>query len=234
MQAKTHPQHPRIGRHTPPLHALLPIQQIPPPNLLQLRITTPRSNRPLEALLHYIHKTRLTNQPRHILRNLKRLAGATGDFEGILAPARKCGVRGESSVCGAIVDRPFELFDVAAGFEVLVALPVEGGPVGDAAEEAADVDEVEVGGRVDPFACHVVDFEAAVVGLHAWLHRGEVGAYDFGVGELVCNVCSECQWLAECKSCFVSVPVAQMPVPVPVVWSACRSFSRVPDRLTQI
>lgn len=89
------------------------------------------------------------------------------------------------------MDRPFELLDVAARFEVLVALPVEGGPIGDAAEEAANVDEVEVGGWIDPFACHVVDFEAAVVGLHAWLHGGEVGADDFGVGEFVCYVCSK-------------------------------------------
>lgn len=93
------------------------------------------------------------------------------------------------------MDGPFDLLDVAAGFEVLVALPVEGGPVVDAAEQAADVDEVEVGGWVDPFAGHVVDFEAAVVGLHARLYGGEVGADDFGVGEFVGYVCSEGQGL---------------------------------------
>lgn len=86
------------------------------------------------------------------------------------------------------MDAPFDLLDPAAGFEVREALFVERGPVGDGAEEATDVDEVEGGGRVDPFAAHVVDFEAAVVGLHAGLHGAEVGADYLGVGEFVGDV----------------------------------------------
>lgn len=65
---------------------------------------------------------------------------------------------------------------------------VERGPVGDRAEEAPDVDEVEGGWGVDPFAAHVVDFEAAVVGLHAGLDRAKVCADYFGVWELVGDV----------------------------------------------
>lgn len=68
------------------------------------------------------------------------------------------------------MDAPFDLLDPSAGTEVFVGLFVQGGPVGDAAEEASDVDEVEVVWVVDPFAAAIVDFEAAVVGLHAGLY----------------------------------------------------------------
>lgn len=68
------------------------------------------------------------------------------------------------------------------------ALLVESGPVGDAAEEAADVDEIEVVFVVEPFRTTVVDFEAAVVGLHSGLDGGEVCSDDFGRGEFICYV----------------------------------------------
>ena len=55
--------------------------------------------------------------------------------------------------------------------DVLIALFVEGGPVGYAAEEGSYVDEVEVVFLVEPGLGEVVDFES-----HIWRdHEGWVG-----------------------------------------------------------
>lgn len=59
--------------------------------------------------------------------------------------------------------RELGLFDPAAGLKGAVAFVVEGGPGGDAAEEGADVDEVDGGGVVGPVGVvGIVDLEAAV------------------------------------------------------------------------
>lgn len=74
-----------------------------------------------------------------------------------------------------------------ARFQVLVGLPVETVPVADPAGHAAAVDEVKFlvwGPR--PVALDVIDVELAVGRNPGWLDGAEVGADDFGTGELVC------------------------------------------------
>lgn len=60
--------------------------------------------------------------------------------------------------------------EVWGGVDVLIALFVEGGPVGYAAEEGSDVDKVEVVFLVEPGLGEVVDFEADV-----WRDHGGLG-----------------------------------------------------------
>lgn len=67
-------------------------------------------------------------------------------------------------------------FYPAAWFGVLVGLLEEEIPIRDAAEEFADVDEVEVVGWKSPFERDVVDFEVAVWGDPFGLDGGKVGS----------------------------------------------------------
>lgn len=77
--------------------------------------------------------------------------------------------------------------DPPAGLEVLVGLPVEAVPVGDAAGHAAAVDEVELVLRGErPVALDVFDVESAVGRHPGRLDRAQVGPDDLGAGELVC------------------------------------------------
>lgn len=56
----------------------------------------------------------------------------------------------------------------------LKALFVEFGPVGNASVKEADMDEVKVVWRVDPFATAVVDLEVEVLGRSCLVGWGEV------------------------------------------------------------
>lgn len=92
---------------------------------------------------------------------------------------------------GTIMNAPFDLFDPSAGLEVFVTLLVKRWPVGNAAKKASNVHKVEVVLVVDPFAAAIVDFEAAVGGLHPWLDWREICPYYFCIGELVSDVSVE-------------------------------------------
>lgn len=98
--------------------------------------------------------------------------------------------------CVVICDRldgVFDDFNIPARLQAVQAVAEELVPVGDAAEELADVDKVELVFRVCPGQGDVVDFESAVWGDEGGLDGGEVDAGDAGAGELVGGVsdCSE-------------------------------------------
>jgi hypothetical protein len=75
-----------------------------------------------------------------------------------------------------------------SGLEVFEGLTIKFGPIIDAAEEVADVDEIERGLLKGPVKLSVVDLEGAVRGDPARLHGGDIGTDDFGVGEVVGRV----------------------------------------------
>lgn len=73
------------------------------------------------------------------------------------------------------------MLEPAAWFQVRVGLPVELGPVIDAAVEKAAVDEVEVVGLKRPVELGVIDLEGHVGRREGGLYGGDVGA-DYGGG----------------------------------------------------
>lgn len=91
-------------------------------------------------------------------------------------------------VVGDRLDGVFDDFDIPARLEAAQAVAEELVPVGDAAEELADVDKVELVFGVGPGESDVVDFEGAVWGDEGGLDGGEVNAGDAGAGELVGGV----------------------------------------------
>nr|POE62906.1 hypothetical protein CFP56_03809 [Quercus suber] len=174
--------------HGPAFHAFLPVEQVPAPDLLEPRVRTPGPDRPLEDPLLDLGEAGGLDQAGHLLRDLKRLARALARLHEVAAPAREHGVIGQRLVDAVAVHAPFNVLDVAARRQVGEALSVEVRPVGDAAKQPAQVDEVEVVGRVDPETAAVVDLERDVARLHAGRDGREVSADDFGVGELVGNI----------------------------------------------
>ncbi len=91
-------------------------------------------------------------------------------------------------VVGDRLDGVFDNFDIPARLQAVQAVAEELVPVGDTAEELADVNKVELVFLVCPGEGDVVDFEGAVWGGEGGLDRGEVDAGDAGAGELVGGV----------------------------------------------
>ncbi|KAI6876492.1 hypothetical protein KC338_g268 [Hortaea werneckii] len=76
------------------------------------------TRKPLEPLLYHILKPSFTDESRHILRDLERLARHGPSSNGVLRELRQRMVGRQGPVPGAIMDAPFDLFDVSAGPQV--------------------------------------------------------------------------------------------------------------------
>nr|POF07675.1 3-hydroxy-3-methylglutaryl coenzyme a reductase mlcd [Quercus suber] len=177
-----------VSGHGPAFHAFFPVEQVPATDLLEAGVGAPGADGPVEDALGDVSEAGGADEVGHLLGDLEGLADAlTRAHEGG-APAGEHGVVRQRCVHAVTVHAPFDLLEVAAGREVRQTLPVQIRPVGDAAEQPADVDEVEVVGRVDPEAAAVIDLERDVARLHGWGDGREIGADDFCVREFVGDV----------------------------------------------
>ena len=97
----------------------------------------------------------------------------------------------DGAVIGARFDRMLHHLDVAPRFEAPPTLPEEVVPVGDATEQLADMDEVELVAGVGPGEGDVVDLEDAVRRNKSGLDGREVDTGNFSARILVGHVAGD-------------------------------------------
>lgn len=98
--------------------------------------------------------------------------------------------------------------------DILQALPVEFGPIGNTTVQRTNVDEVKIVLWVYPFTTAVVDFEGEVGRLGVRLNGREISAYDGRVWICLCKVTTKNEPMP-CLSYDIAY-IAHMPVPVPI------------------
>jgi hypothetical protein len=74
------------------------------------------------------------------------------------------------------------------GLNVLVNFVVERGPVSNAAEQCAHVNEIETRFLKCPFGCTIIDLKLAIRRHPLRLSRRQVGANDLGGWEHICHI----------------------------------------------
>lgn len=170
------------------LDAIHQAQLVPAANVLLLGLGRPAVHGPLVVDDGDVDEAGLAHAVGALFPDGEGLAEAVAHFDDDAAPGVVEVVGAHGGVVGHGLDRVLDNLDVAAGLGVGIGLLEEEVPVGDAAEELADVDEVEVVGREGPGEADVVDFEAAVGRDPLGLDGRQVGAGDGGGGILVGHV----------------------------------------------
>lgn len=127
-----------------------------------------------------------------VLDQAERAAELLAAFREHLAPLAHGAVLGDLAVGGMPLCRLVVVLHVAAGLATPEGLAVEGGPVDDGSDHAADVDEIERVVFPSPGEVGVVDLELDVGWDPGGLDGGDIGADDLGVGEFVAKVAVGC------------------------------------------
>jgi len=169
----------RSQKNPKPLQALLTARPVKHPNLLEFRVLRPRPQRDFIRFRMNRAREAYFLKPCEVLavfgRGERPADFVSGGEEEVRPPGVDVFGREGVVVPGGLAGE-FGVLDPAAGLEGAEGLGVERGPVGDAAEHVADVDEVEGGGLEGPGEAGVVEFEAAVGRGPFGLDWGEVGA----------------------------------------------------------
>lgn len=96
-----------------------------------------------------------------------------------IAPSGQDVIFRQCAIVGFELDAHFQFVEVAAWFEIVIALRVERGPIADRAIQGADIDEVK-GLRVRPRKSDIIYLKLAVRRSELGLNGGEVNAKDLG------------------------------------------------------
>lgn len=113
---KPYLQNPSQKRHSIPLHPILEISSKPHPNLLQLGISRPSSNRHLDLLLHHIDEPHFFHPRSSSVGSAVTLSDLVTSFKDQFAPSIEWRAWRDGPVFGRGVRSDFVVFEPAAGF----------------------------------------------------------------------------------------------------------------------
>lgn len=153
-----------------------------------------------------------------LLQELDRVSAPPSALLPDSAPLAQGRLVVDSFIVGVDMAFGVEVLDPATGLQAAVGFLVQRRPVLNGTGEPTEVNEVERGGLVGPFAGSIVDIEAKVGRHPCGLDGREVGADDGGLGVLVGKVtgdgyvstglkegCGEQEWILHGpQSCTIS------------------------------